>query len=293
MDYYNDKGLRKQIDIIVQDFLYQISRHAKHRFLPFNDQYTGYDIKSTFQIISKPDINKIIVNEERLLEGCIRVFLINPLFDVLFKFHGIPIDWKFGNTFSNFDITVREYELESFVEFIILYNNKKIGYRYTSGAINSSEPSSALSKCIDYVVNQNKIPGFDGLKTVNEVFTINWSGKKNEKIKLINSPRDIICEITLEDFFCTYFENYDLFVEITSNAIEKAKRILALKATVQLSQESMYSFKQVVLHELSKEAMSCRQYKFYDNHLSNDLNNDDIQIINNKFYNEGLINSTI
>lgn len=118
MDYYNDNDLRKQIDIIVQDFLYQVSRHIKHRFLPFNDQHTGYDIKSTFQIISKPDINKLIVNEERLLEGCIRVFLINPIFDVLFKHHGIPIDWRFGNPFSNFDITTREYELVSFIEFM-------------------------------------------------------------------------------------------------------------------------------------------------------------------------------
>lgn len=293
MDYYNDNDLRKQIDIIVQDFLYQVSRHIKHRFLPFNDQHTGYDIKSTFQIISKPDINKLIVNEERLLEGCIRVFLINPIFDVLFKHHGIPIDWRFGNPFSNFDITTREYELVSFIEFIILYNNQNIGYRYTSGAINGSEPSSALSECFDYVIKQNQIPGFDELKTVDKVFAIDWSGKKNERNKATDTLRNIIHKITLEDFFCTYFKNYDLFVEITSNAVEKAKKILAIKATVQLSKESMFSFKQVVLHELSKEAMSCRQYEFSDSSLSNKLSNDDIQIINNKFYNEKLIISII
>ena len=89
--------------------------------------------------------NEFVVDEEHFLEGCTRVFLVNPMIKILLDCHNIRNDWRFGKTFSDtFRLPNRLYENDSYLEFIVIYKEKKIGCRYTRGSYSHKEGGDSL-----------------------------------------------------------------------------------------------------------------------------------------------------
>lgn len=119
---------QQQVDVIVQDYLYSVSSLKNHNHFKKEesaDIRKKYYQSHGFGIFNQDNDNYYVVKEEFFLEGCTRVFLINPIMKLLLDSHGIENDWQFGSTFANFNISNREYELGSFLEFIAELDGKK------------------------------------------------------------------------------------------------------------------------------------------------------------------------
>ena len=260
---------KREIKSISEIFLYNVATNRWNN--PF-EKYTNpkcvkaeenrirrvYFTQFGFGIVDINDENDRIVSSEAYLEGSIRVFLVNPILKKLFEMHGIVNDWQFGNTFSNFTIKNREYELSSFVEFIISDGGENIGFRYTHLGYSMSEFNNMIVDSM-YQNEHKSVLGFEKLKYVDKVRAISWSGLTDEELNKVKpnlrGESEEKADISLQAFFEKYFstEEYKYFLEICRNAIQKAREIIALKAVPQLLPNNMLQFKDTVLASCKAE----------------------------------------
>ena len=155
---------------IVQEYLLNIASLANHNHFR-NRASDTRPLERGFYMFTHR--NQHIIAEEQFLEGCTRVFLINSLIKMLLDLSGIQNDWRYGNTFGNYNITNREYELGSFVEFIFEKDGKNIGCRYTRSSYSSHEMAT-MEKDNTYLFGHKQVPGFDRLHYIDEVWCIDW-----------------------------------------------------------------------------------------------------------------------
>ena len=205
--YYNDE-LCKRIDEIIKDYLFNISSLRNHNYFNLEASCRRPNKCAGFNMLMGNNNNTYVLEEEHFLEGCTRVFLINPIMKCLLDNHDIDNDWQYGTTFANPNISNREYELGSFVEFITTFEGKNIGIKYTKSSYSQSE-NEAANRDFEYLYKGKSIPGFDKIKTVEKIYAINWDGVSEESLKNKNSSIPGIIkrteEVTLESFFETYF----------------------------------------------------------------------------------------
>ena len=82
MPIMTDSAFNSKIEAIINDYLYNISTLGNHDYFSVrnrNNSRARFFNNSGFDIISSESFNDNIVMEEAFLEGCTRVFLINPI----------------------------------------------------------------------------------------------------------------------------------------------------------------------------------------------------------------------
>lgn len=290
----NINEVQRNIDSIVKEYLFNVSSLMNHDY--FNkrkalDSRTKHYKSSGFHILSSETENIYVVNEEMFLEGCTRVFLINPIFKMLMDMHDIRNDWQYGDTFAKYTISNREYELGNFIEFIAVLNDKNVGVRYTSNSY-SAEESFVMDRDFKYLHENDNIPGYDNLNHVDRVCVLDWSGISDQELSEINPviPGEVKLseDMTVRKFFDTFFsaKEYEIFVATAKIAISKAKEIIALSTVPQLLPNNMLNFKESILHEFVEENMNFIKYEFEDGRTQDVLNDSDAGVINDKFFNE-------
>lgn len=302
MENIDLNSIQEESEKIVRDYLYNISSLRNHNYFLDReniDSRSAYFQSQGFQILCNNDNNLFVVKEEMFLEGCTRTFLVNPLLKMLFEMHGIFCEWKYGTTFAKFNISNREYELGSYVEFVIRYENRNIGCRYTPASYRSEEVY-AMEKDANYLWNDAKIPGFTKLNTIDELWAIDWSGITEESLAKIHQqvPGTIrrSKDISVQDFFRAMFtmQEYDIFVRYTKRAIEQAKSIIALKAVPQLLPNNMLTFKETVMIEFEEVVLDKLKYEFKNKgSIKTNLSEDDVSAIKEAFYKNKYRNALI
>lgn len=286
------KAIKESIEEIVKEYLFSISSLKNHNYFKqskSNDTRKKYYEHTGFDILYSSIENEFVVKEENFLEGCTRVFLINPIMKSLLDIYEIDNDWKFGDTFANFSISNREYELGNFIEFIAVLNGEKVGIRYTRASY-SLEETATMDRDFKFLYNNENIPGFDVLKTVNKVYVLNWTGlsdgELNEINKTISNMRSVKKDISIEKFFSQYFtkEIFDIVITTAKEAVKKAKDIISLSAVPQLLPNNMLNFKQSILEKFSFERMEKLTYEFQNGNSVNGLTETDILAMNKNFF---------
>lgn len=288
-------ALRTEFDEIASIYLYNVSNLQNHNhFRPQEEPDTRhrYYHGKGFPLLMVNKDNEYVVDEENFLEGCTRVFLINPMIKKLFVRHGVLDDWRFGNTFSDtFHLPNRLYENDAYVEFIIEHNKKRIGCRFTHGSYSSTE-TAIMERDSAYCLSHKPIPGFNSLSPIDEVWSIDWSGIPDEELASIcRVPDGMVSHnraISVRAFFNEIFTaaEYELFIETAKKAICEAQNIIALKAVPQLRPNNMLLFKDVVLEGFSEVLVAQRTYKFENGIVPTQkvLSAADIQTIDRRFF---------
>lgn len=295
MSGINTIELQNKMDAIVKEYLFNVSSLGNHDY--FNqrkaaDSRTKYYKDIGFSLLTSQSENSYVVKEETFLEGCTRVFLINPILKVLMDEHGIQNDWQNGHTFADYDITNREYELGSYVEFIAVLDGKNVGVRYTKASYSSTE-IYAMNKDFQYLYGNDKVPGFDNLSHVDEVYVLDWSGISEDELSklhpFIPGRKQLTTDMTVEKLFHTYFSEkaYELVVQATTDAIANAKSIVALNAVPQLLPNNILNFKQVLLNDFTEDKLESLKYEFKDGSTLDALNEADTKIIKDTFFGDG------
>lgn len=289
--------LRNEFGEIVSDYLFNVSTLQNHNHFRIREEYDSrhrhYHGKGFPLLMSNKD-NEYVVDEENFLEGCTRVFLINPMIKKLLVLHGIRDDWRFGDTFSDaFHLPNRLYENDAYVEFIFEHNQKRIGCRYTRSSYSSTE-TAVMERDNTYCIHHKSIPGFDVLSPIDEVWSIDWSGITDEELASICRLPDGMASynraISVRAFFSENFSTteYELFLEVARNAICEAQNIIALKAVPQLRPNNMLTFKDVVIEGFSEVEVAQRSYEFKNGIVPTTkvLSGIDIQTIDKTFFTE-------
>lgn len=283
---------QQQLDTIVKDYLYKISvlqNHNHFKKYKITDSREKYYLCHGFGIFNDETENDYVVKEELFLEGCTRVFLINPIMKYLLNRHGIENEWQYGSTFANFSIANREYELSHFLEFIAVLNEKKIGVRYTKSEY-SMEESYVMERDSAFTIRKESIPGYDKLRSIDFLYSIDWSGLAEEELSKIHSPvagmTSFSRDISIKKFFEKYFstEEYDIMLHSVKKAIKSAKEIIALKAVPQLLPNNILQFKLTVLEDFSLERMKKLSYDFQNKRDIKIEREADLRIIENNFF---------
>lgn len=284
------------INKAVHTFLFQIGsisqRDKFDRKTPKGSR-TQFARNNAFFLINPNNDNDSFVSSEKILEGCIRVFLVNPIIKALLDRCGYRNDWMFGKTFNDFTITNREYELGFFVEFIFEFEGKAIGCRYTHSGYSMSE-SAEQDRDSKYIDEKETIPYFKKINTVDLIYDIDWSGITSTELANIKGPfakrNSKRIGVTLEDFFSSVFskESYNIFLEECRKAIDRAKAIMSVKAAPLLMPTNMVSFKESVLQSFSPEIIKNANYIFSSKRRFGELTEKDVAIINSVFFEDGM-----
>ena len=287
--------LRTKFDEIVNDYLYNVSNLQDHNHFRQQEEpdarHQYYHGKGFPMLMVNKD-NEYVVDEEYFLEGCTRVFLINPMIKKLLVQHGVPNDWRFGDTVSDtFHLPNRLYENDAYVEFIIEHDGKRIGCRFTRGSYSSTE-TTIMERDSAYCLSHKPIPGFEALSPIDEVWSIDWSGIPDEQLASICWVPDGMVShnraISVRAFFNEIFTvtEYELFVETAKKAICEAQNIIALKAVPQLRPNNLLLFKDVVFEGFSEVSVAQRTYEFKNGIASTSkvLSAADIQTIDQRFF---------
>lgn len=283
---------QNEVDKIVKEYLFNISSLKNHNYFRHEDNENSrkkYYENKGFGLIAEESENTYVINEERFLEGCTRVFLINPIIKMLLDKHGIVNDWKFGNTFANFNVSNREYELGNYLEFIALLNGKRIGVRYTKASY-SLEELTVMDRDSAFLFGKNKIPGFEILESIDEVCVLDWSGVKDEELNEIHpdvlGTKPFKKNISVQKFFLDYFseEEYKVVLMVAKRAVKQAKDIIALRSVPQLLPNNILYFKQSIIEEFAEERMDSLEYQFRECDIAFGLDEEDMQIIKTAFF---------
>ena len=284
--------IQNEVDKIVKEYLFNISSLKNHNYFRHEDNENSrkkYYENKGFGLIAEESENTYVINEEMFLEGCTRVFLINPIIKMLLDRHGIINDWQFGHTFANYYISNREYELGSYLEFIALLNGKKIGVRYTRASY-SSEETAVMDRDNGFLFGKNKVSGFEKLSPIDEVYVLDWSGIKDEELNEIHTyvpgMKSFMKDISVQRFFIDYFSEreYEVVIMAAKSAIKRAKDIIALRSIPQLLPNNMLYFKQSIMEEFTEERMDSLVYQFSKRNIAFGLDEDDMQRIKNAFF---------
>ena len=286
--------IEESIDEIVKEYLFNISSLKDHNY--FNTNYDNEQRNKNskyygFDILYRNTKNNYVVREENFLEGCTRVFLINPIIKYILDYYNILNDWKFGDTFADFTISNKEYELGNFLEFIAILNGEKVGIRYTELTYSSSDISipETMNRDYNFIFKHTEIPGFEVLKTVDKVYSLIWveASNTNYKNSYPHLPGKSFAEnISIEEFFLQYFskELFNLIIKKSTDAVKKANDIIALSSVPQLLPNNMLHFKKYVLENFSKSEITSLKYEFEDGTMLNEIPIDDINIMNHIFF---------
>lgn len=295
MSGINTINLQNRIDAIVREYLFNVSSLGNHDYFGQRreaDSRTKYYKNPGFSLLSSQCENDYVVKEEAFLEGCTRVFLINPIFKVLMDEHGIQNDWKYGDTFANYEITNREYELGNYVEFIAVLDGKRVGIRYTKDSYSSTE-IYAMNRNFQYLYGNDEVPGFDSLSHVDEVCVLDWSGIPEDELSKLHPSilggKQLTKDVSVEKFFSIYFskEEYEFVVHAATDAMAKAKRIIALNAVPQLLPNNMLNFKLALLNDFTEDSLDSLKYELKDGSTPGALDEAEISRIKDTFFGEG------
>lgn len=277
-----------KVEEIIADYLQQIYKNKNHNHFqtkwlldPRAKLFSSYG----FDILGTKNTNHDIVAEEAFLEGSTRVFLINPILELLLNSHGIQNDWKNGQTFGNFTISNREYELGNFLEFIAVLDNKHIGVRYTPYMFTNTEVSAMFFDST-YFRKNKPIPGFSKLPTIDEIYVLNWSCTSEDAIIKQNQDITAFTTISVKSFFERFFPLV-VFQDIYNKlciAIDKAKKMIALQAVPQLLPNNILNFKKALLEMFSVEYVDSLSYINKNGNLLQIICPEDIAIIKNSFF---------
>lgn len=282
--------IQKKIERIKEEYLLNISSLADHNHFRTDSKSVRFCDRSFDMLTS---CNQYVLAEEQFLEGCTRVFLINPIMKLLLDAAEIQNDWRYGTTFGEFHLTNREFELGSFVEFIFERDGKNIGCKYTRSSYRGHE-TVAMERDNIYLLQRKPIPGFEHLTHVDEVWSIDWTNEAPgmRKSCLATGMISHNPNVTAKGFFDALFsdEFYELFLAETREAVNQARNIIALEATPQLMPNNILAFKDSVIEELSENKIVNRGYVFSKKRyigLPSSLTEDDIAIINEAFFKNG------
>lgn len=258
LEVIHDQMLR-----IVQEYLLNVSSLRNHNYFSKGTR-TLATRERGFPMLNGR--NQYILDEESFLEGCTRAFLINPIMKSMLDMAQITNDWKYGNPSSSHILSNREYEYDAFVEFIFRFDGKNIGCRYSRASYRGHE-TWLMDRDNDYLFNGKKIPGFDHLDSVDEIWAIDWTDDSHVAKKcsrlipgLINPCRTI----EVSEFFERLFskELFDMFVEVTRRAIDQAISLVALEAAPQLLPNNLLSFKELIMENFTEDRMRSFSYRF-------------------------------
>lgn len=287
---------KRIMERIAEDYLFQISSLADHNhFSPSKiaDCRKRYNNSRGFQCLYGDCSSQIIIDEEFFLEGCTRSFLINPILENLFSQHNVKHEWFCGSSFdSQYDFPNMLYEIDAYIEFIIEHNGKRIGCRYEHYS-DRAVKSVRLEQDLCFLFNKKHIPGFETFTTVDETWTIDWSGLTDAELAEIHPPinnlKSLNNDISIQAFFQTILSNevYQYFFTTCHHAIEQAQQIIALKAVPQLLSSNMLDFRMMVLNLFSESRIQSLQYEFskaYRLPIPQSLNQQDLNIINHAFF---------
>lgn len=230
-------------------------------------------------------------NSNNLLEGCTRVFLINPVIDKLFEHLNIICDWHFGSTFAKYTCSNREYENDAYLEFIIEQQGKRIGYRYTPLHYSDSE-TTFMNRDFNYLYKSKHIPGFDRLSPINEVWVIDWSGISSDELASFQtflSKNERSHVISAQDFFMQFFTNeeYEHFLAVLKDAVSQAQHFIGMKTIPLLLPNNLLSFKDFVLLDFDENLIESRKYEFQNSSFAlviSELGDNDVCAINKAFF---------
>ena len=291
------RNIEKEIENIVKEYLFNITSLYNHNHFvkrKIDGARAKYYKDTGFGLFSEENENAFVVKEELFLEGCTRVFLINPIIKVLLDIHEIENEWRFGVTFANHTVSNREYEMGNFIEFIALLDGKKVGVRYTKASY-SDEETILLDRDHKFLFNGAKIVGFDNLSPIDEMLVLCWQDIEEEKLVQIHPAIPGVSDISVRKFFDLYFSKYeyDLVINTAKNAYKMAKEIIALRAVPQLLPNNILNYKNVVLEEFDKKRMVNLVYKFKKTSISSPLSEEDLLIISNNFFANGYRNALI
>jgi len=296
--------LQSAFDAIVREYLFNISSLADHNHFCSRKEPTSRDQYyhgRGFPLLMENSNNKYIVAEERYLEGSTRVFLVNPMIKALLDYYQLQNDWFGGSTFdSEFGIPNREHENGAYLEFIVEYNGKRIGCRYTRNSYSMAE-AVIMDRDKAFRFQREPVPGFDVLSPIDEVWAIDWSGISDEELESIcHLPAGMKSNsksISAQAFFKELFSEtaYNVFVTEAKSAIAEAQKIIALKAVPQLMTNNMLTFKDVVIDGFSEEATKQFAYEFKNSSCppAKTLSEQDILKINGVFFADKLRNAII
>lgn len=290
--------LRNKLNSIVREYLFNISSLKNHNHFQKagkQDSREQYFHSKGFRVLLKNKDNEYVVDEEHFLEGCTRVFLVNPIIKALLDHYEVKSDWRYGTTFSDqFHLPNREYESDAYLEFIIEHRGKRIGCRYTRNSYSLAE-ADIMQKHTDYQFNRTPVPGFDVLSPIDEVWAIDWSGITDIELASIHPTpkgmKSLSRDISITTFILEVLsaENYDLFVSTIQHAIYEAQRIIALKAVPQLLPNNMLTFKDAIMDGFSESELSKLSYQFKPGATpaANTLSANDITAIKKAFFDSG------
>lgn len=296
-------NLRTKLDRIVHDYLFQVSSLENRNYFSDNNfiqAQTTVLHKLGFSVLTGKQSTPAS-KEDAFLEGSTRVFLINPIIKYLLDEHQIENDWRHGSTFAKYTLSNRKYELDAFVEFVIVHDGKNIGCRFTPNSY-PTEETYVMNRDFDYLYKHLPIPGFDRLSRIDELWVLDWTGLSTEELKKKNNPipggRNLCTYVSLPDFFSTLFstEIYEMFFSVSQDAISQADDLIALKAVPQLRSSNLLSLKKVVLADFSEEAVTKFEYDFKDaskKSMLTPLSEADTKLIDEAFFDQGLRNSIV
>lgn len=279
-----------KIERIIEEYLLNISSLADHNHFRTGSKSVRSPERG-FDMLTRR--NQYVLDEEHFLEGCTRVFLINPIIRLFLDAAEIRNDWRYGTTFGEYTLSNREYELSSFVEFVFERDGKNIGCKYTRSTYRGHETAS-MERDTVYLFKHKPIPGFEHLTHVDEVWSIDWTNERSSTEKTCFAPGmvNLNKNIAAKEFFEALFsaDLYELFVAKTRVAINQAQNIIALEATPQLMPNNILAFKNFVIEELSEKIFANHGYAFSRKRyigLPSSLTEDDHAIITEAFFKNG------
>lgn len=257
----------KIIDDSINDFLKAVNSIAEN----------GYFRKvrrnpSAFEIL-KPANDEFYEYAyfERTLEWYIRDILINPTITNLLnlsRFECLLPNKKLETRFTN-EAIENIYPFE----FIVLKNDKKIGYRYTG-------------------LDENEIDNLLSAYQLDEIVMIDWSAKENSYRE--NNPRFI--RMPFIDFCGEYFCDLDgnLLIDKFKKAIKEANDDIGFDTIPKLSLRNLSNFKESF--DLMLEKQNYREMRFLalpnhknkEDYSSISFDEDDYKICDDNFIGEGL-----
>lgn len=294
MSKCNYPKLKMEFEKVIRNYLLQVSSFTNREFTSKPDTLsarTRYFRGPGFLMLHENFNPKSDAEQSNLLEGCTRVFLINPILDKLFAHLNISCDWRFGNTFAKFTCSNKEYENDAYLEFIIQQDQKKVGFRYTPLCYGDSE-RELMNRDWNYLYNNKPIMGFDKFRTIDEVWSIDWSGANPDELASFQvslSSKERSHAITAQDFFLQYFtqEEYEDFISLLKQAVGQAHQYVGLKTIPLLSPNNLLAFKDIVLLDFEEQSVQNLVYMFSNvtsAPTSVLLSHDDIKAINNAFF---------
>lgn len=255
--------IASEIREIAIDFVNSIELLGNHNHfqLESSNKTTNMSRDVGFNLLYEDIENHYVVKEEQFLEGCIRVFLINPIIKKLLDYHSLQNEWYFNGTFNNFTVSNRELELGQYVQFIAVLNGEKVGVRYTPPWYTSLE-FETMERDKDYIFGEKKVPGFELLSPIDSIITVDWTGALSlpNRSNVKTGPRIISVQEFFESFFS--YEEYEIVIAESRKAVKKAKEIIGLRAIPQLLPNNIFGFKKSVLDDFSLWVAEDNEYEF-------------------------------